>query len=97
MGEEEFLILSLSDTTQGGKILAEKIRDTLAKNPITYKQSLISMTTSIGIGLTESQLDAEAALTTLLFHADKALYAAKNNGRNQVIIYNPALQNTSSA
>ncbi len=95
MGGEEFLILSLSDTTQGGKILAEKIRDTLAKNPVTYKQALISMTTSIGIGLTENQLDAEAALTTLLFHADKALYAAKNNGRNQVIIYNTALQDNS--
>jgi len=96
MGGEEFLILSLSDTTQGGEILAEKIRDTLAKNPVTYKQVLISMTTSIGVGLTENQLDAEAALTTLLFHADKALYAAKNNGRNQVIIYNNTLKNISS-
>ncbi len=95
MGGEEFLILSLNDTTWGGKILAEKIRDTLAKNPVTYKQALISMTTSIGVGLTENQLDAEAALTTLLFHADKALYAAKNNGRNQVVIYNTTLQNTS--
>jgi len=95
MGGEEFLILSLSDTTQGGKILAEKIRDTLEKNPVTYKQALISMTTSIGIGFTENQLDAEAALTTLLFHTDKALYAAKNNGRNQVVIFNNALQNTS--
>jgi len=96
MGGEEFLILSLSDTTRGGEILAEKIRDTLAKNPVTYKQALITMTTSIGVGFTENQLDPEAALTTLLFHADKALYTAKNNGRNQVIIYNSALQNTPS-
>jgi len=87
MGGEEFLILSLADTPQGGKLLAEKIRGTLEAQPITYKQNPIHMTTSVGVSLTDNKLSAEAALTNLLYHADKALYAAKNNGRNQVAIY----------
>lgn len=96
MGGEEFLILSLSDSALGGELLAEKIRNALAKNPVPYKQALINMTTSVGVGLTENELNAEAALTNLLFHADKALYAAKKNGRNQVVIYNHAVRNTST-
>jgi diguanylate cyclase (GGDEF)-like protein len=96
MGGEEFLILSLGDTALGGELLAEKIRNTLAKKPVTYKQALINMTTSIGVSITENNLDPEAALTSLLFHADKALYAAKKNGRNQVVIYNNKLQETAS-
>lgn len=96
MGGEEFLILSLSDSPLGGELLAEKIRNTLAKKPVTYKQALINMTTSIGVSITENDLDPEAALTNLLFHADKALYSAKQNGRNQVVIYNSAAQETAS-
>ena len=56
MGGEEFLILSLSDTTQGGKILAEKMRSTLEKSPVAYKQASINMTASIGVGFTKNQL-----------------------------------------
>ena len=94
MGGEEFLILSLSDTALGGELLAEKVRNALAKNPVQYKQALINMTTSAGVGSTDNEMDAEAALTSLLFHADKALYAAKSKGRNQVVVYS-AMQDSS--
>ncbi|HEC20112.1 MAG TPA: sensor domain-containing diguanylate cyclase [Gammaproteobacteria bacterium] len=96
MGGEEFLILSMSDSTLGGELLAEKIRSALRKNPVTYKQTRICMTTSIGVSVADNNLDAEAALTNLLFQADKALYAAKNKGRNRVIIYNHSLYSTST-
>jgi diguanylate cyclase (GGDEF)-like protein len=88
VGGEEFLILSLNDTPTGGELLAEKICSTLAEQPCTFRKTLINMTTSIGVGRADNQLPPEAALTNLFFHADKALYTAKNNGRNQVAIYN---------
>lgn len=87
MGGEEFLILSLGESALGGELLAEKVRNALAKSPVKYKQTLINMTASIGVGFTENERDAETALTNLLFHADKALYSAKNKGRNQVVIF----------
>ena len=96
VGGEEFLILSLADTIQGGEMLAEKIRSTLETQPVIYKQTSINMTTSIGVSLADNNLGPEAALTNLLYHADKALYAAKNQGRNQVAIYDGEQQLTPS-
>ena len=87
IGGEEFLLLSLDDNMEGGKILAEKIRATLEHNPSQFKDVLIPMTTSVGVSHTDQTLPADEALTHLLFHADKALYQAKSSGRNQVRVY----------
>ncbi|MBL1275891.1 MAG: diguanylate cyclase [Ectothiorhodospiraceae bacterium] len=87
MGGEEFLILSISDTPQGGEMLAEKIRTTLQTRPVAYKKAIITMTTSVGVSITDNHLSPEMALTNMLYHADKALYEAKNKGRNQVAVY----------
>jgi diguanylate cyclase (GGDEF)-like protein len=95
MGGEEFLILSMGDNEQSAELLGEKICKVLATHPVRCKRALINMTTSVGVGQSEIELDAEAALTNLLFHADKALYAAKNSGRNQVIIFSNSLPDTS--
>jgi diguanylate cyclase (GGDEF)-like protein len=87
VGGEEFLVLSLSDTPNGGELLAEKICSSVEQRPCTFKNTIISMTTSIGVGHCECNLPAESALTNLLFHADKALYSAKHDGRNRVVTY----------
>lgn len=87
IGGEEFLLLSLNDTQDGGKVLGEKIRSVLEQNPAQYKDSLIPLTTSVGISHCELNLPADEALTHLLFNADKALYQAKSSGRNQVRVY----------
>jgi diguanylate cyclase (GGDEF)-like protein len=87
VGGEEFLILSIDDNPNGGAILAEKIRAALEKSPCVTEKHTIAMTTSIGVSRTDNQTTADTALTHLLFQADKALYQAKGNGRNQVAIY----------
>jgi diguanylate cyclase (GGDEF)-like protein len=84
IGGEEFLILSIHDNQQGGQLLAEKIRDIIEKHPASLNDTVIPMTTSAGVSHVDFSLGAHEALSNLLMHADKALYAAKISGRNQV-------------
>jgi diguanylate cyclase (GGDEF)-like protein len=88
VGGEEFLMLSLCDSPRSSELLAEKIKDTLAKQPYSSDKTMITMTASIGVSYTDNKLPADAALTNLLYMADKALYAAKHQGRNRVVVFN---------
>jgi diguanylate cyclase (GGDEF)-like protein len=88
VGGEEFLILSLCDSPRSSELLAEKIRDTLSKQPYIQDQLVIKMTASIGVSYADNNLPADKALTSLLYMADKALYAAKHGGRNRVVVFN---------
>jgi diguanylate cyclase (GGDEF)-like protein len=76
-GGEEFGIILHETTETGARTLAERIRAKVAA--ATFPGGL-KLTISIGVAAT-----AEPALfTSLMERADQALYAAKQNGRNQV-------------
>ena len=87
IGGEEFFLLSLNESAQGGVKLAEKIRAAIEQHPVVFKDTIIPLTTSIGVSQADYCKDSEESLTQLLFHADKALYEAKANGRNLVVKY----------
>ena len=82
-GGEEFVILMPEASQETAFDRAEKIR-TCYKEEITEMLSS-SSTISIGIAMWNKSL---ADLEGLTKAADQAMYQAKNNGRNQVIIYN---------
>jgi two-component system cell cycle response regulator len=80
-GGEEFLILlpetSLDQATQVG----EALRSGLEKHNFIYETKRIPVTSSVGV----AELSSETENSTALFKlADKAVYTAKNSGRNQV-------------
>jgi diguanylate cyclase (GGDEF)-like protein len=85
IGGEEFLILSIHDNRQGGELLAEKIREIIEAHPASLNDTVIPMTASAGVSHADYSLAPQEALSHLLAHADKALYAAKVGGRNQVV------------
>jgi len=87
IGGEEFLVLTINDSREGSRLLAEKIRSSLEQNPTTFKDIVIYMTTSIGVSHADTSLPPDEALTNLLYNADKALYEAKSKGRNQVRVF----------
>lgn len=82
IGGEEFLVLTTGGIS-GGEVLAEKIRARIEKTPLVLEDLTLHITSSFGVAQWEPD-DGHAALTSVLTRADKALYAAKNIGRNRV-------------
>jgi diguanylate cyclase len=83
-GGEEFLILLLQASINEAYILANKIRIAIENKIIIIDEFKINITASFGVaqlkGNFSDSFDASYKL------ADKALYQAKKQGRNQVVI-----------
>lgn len=79
-GGEEFLAVMPNTCSQHAGLVAERLRESLESLQTRYEEHVITVTASIG-GAT---LRSEDTQQTLLQRSDVALYAAKNNGRNQV-------------
>ena len=86
IGGEEFLILSITEDIRGVAQFAEKLRATIADSPSQYQNLTINITMSAGICLIDAQQADQSILTHMLSEADKAMYQAKKNGRNQVCL-----------
>ena len=62
--------------------IAERLRHGIMKANFLTDAGGISITTSIGV----CEARSSESLTTLIQHADAALYQAKNSGRNRVVV-----------
>ncbi len=84
-GEEFIILLSGASLVQGWRV-AEKIRTRIAKEVFEHgdKQPGGCLTVSIGCAAQDEQIQR---LEDLIKRADKALYFAKDNGRNQVAVF----------
>jgi diguanylate cyclase (GGDEF)-like protein/PAS domain S-box-containing protein len=83
-GGEEFCVL-LPETDAGAAVeVAERLRATLERTPVQAPDgSLLAVTASFGIALSGPDEDD---LHRMVVAADKAMYRAKREGRNQVRI-----------
>ena len=82
-GGEEFLVLLPQASVQDGKHVADKIIQQVADARIYYHQHEINITLSGGI--TEYALQ-DTQLQQTIKRADRALYRAKQQGKNQAVI-----------
>ena len=78
-GGEEFIILCIDTDIEGTKELAEKIRETVDSHKFDYVDH---KTASFGIAAFEPGMTTDS----LFVKADKALYQAKETGRNKVVV-----------
>ncbi len=85
-GGEEFVIICPELDRSSGKKLAEKLCRIIAKSPFPLEEKLPHKKVTISIGVAVFPEDSKSA-SELIHNADLALYAAKNNGRNQVALY----------
>ena len=81
-GGEEFVILSVGKTADDLKMFAERLLIAVESESIEYEEHTIRVTASFGAVMVlpgQTYNDAMEA-------ADKALYIAKNSGRNRVVL-----------
>ena len=81
-GGEEFSVILAETGSQGALRIAEQLRSAVEQLPLRADAES-PMTVSIGISTWTPQSDL--SLEQLLFAADKALYQAKESGRNRVV------------
>jgi len=80
-GEEFLLILNRADLATA-RMVAERIRSRIVATPIDLPDVLLDVTISMGVAMARS----DENVPSLVERADKALYHAKENGRNQVAL-----------
>ncbi|AVX24088.1 Two-component system response regulator WspR [Pseudomonas syringae pv. atrofaciens] len=83
-GGEEFAMVLPNTSPGGARLLAEKLRQSVAGMNIAHIAPVpgSSLTVSIGVATMTPQVGMQSR--QLILDADKGLYQAKNNGRNQV-------------
>jgi diguanylate cyclase (GGDEF)-like protein len=81
IGGEEFAVIMPNSLIEEAKHTMERVRIAAEETPFKRKQDVIAISTSIGVA--GANLNT-SSIEELYISADKALYLAKNNGRNQV-------------
>ncbi len=86
-GGEEFVVLARETALGGAKALGERIRKAVERARVSWQGKDLSLTVSIGITVSIGLTAFEPGRTEreLLDAADKALYEAKQAGRNCVV------------
>jgi diguanylate cyclase (GGDEF)-like protein len=79
-GGEEFILLLKDTSLEKARELGEKIRKKAEQSSIPFDGTHLQITTSIGL----AQLHANESLDQLINRADRALYRAKQSGRNRL-------------
>lgn len=83
-GGEEFIVMLPESDTQKALMLAERLREAISQiDVLTDYGSHIKITVSIGMTIVENKDDL---LDDIIKRADKALYHAKKQGRNRIIV-----------
>jgi diguanylate cyclase (GGDEF)-like protein len=81
-GGEEFLVVVPGCNLELAARVAERIRAAIGADEVDTAEGRISLTISLGVSAFEPAIGADA--DTLIRAADRALYRAKDLGRNRV-------------
>lgn len=83
LGGEEYIILLPGTSLEAARKLAEKLRAQIEASQVVWESTTIRVTVSMGLAGTT--VDENRDFESLYTDADKALYLAKQRGRNRVV------------
>jgi diguanylate cyclase (GGDEF)-like protein len=86
-GGEEFVIVARETPLEGAESLAERIRRAVERSRCAWQGQDLGVTVSIGVTMSVGAAEFVAGRTErdLIEAADRALYLAKQGGRNRVV------------
>lgn len=85
-GGEEFVVVLPNTTPKGALKVAETIRSWINNHHIPHSSSAIASHVTVSLGVATSLPDDPKSQEQLISEADKALYQAKREGRNRVLV-----------
>jgi diguanylate cyclase (GGDEF)-like protein/PAS domain S-box-containing protein len=85
-GGEEFVIVLPMTNREGAIIVAQQIQQSIHDLAIFHQKSEVSNIVTISMGISSTIPDYQAQPDVLIAQADKVLYTAKQQGRNQYIV-----------
>ncbi|QGG48547.1 diguanylate cyclase domain-containing protein [Heliorestis convoluta] len=87
-GGEEFAIVLPETNLHGAEVLAENIRKSIEQRKIFHNSSPIHNVVTVSVGVATKIPQLITSWNDLILSADQALYKAKNQGRNRVVLAN---------
>lgn len=88
-GGEEFVVLAPNSSSDEARLLAERIRLSVAEHPLQAAQG-VTLSNTVSVGVAEYSLEPQFGsnlFEDMLERADRALYRAKETGRNRVALW----------
>lgn len=83
LGGDEFAVLLHETSVASARQVAERMRLSVAQTPFRFGDRLFDLTISIGIAPIDESTDASTAMV----HADSAMYAAKDSGKDRIVTW----------
>ncbi|WP_439870372.1 GGDEF domain-containing protein [Pseudomonas syringae] len=82
-GGEEFLVVLPRTLIKDAEVLGERLRQQVAAEPFKVGERNLDITLSLGVSMCRAD---DSNFGNTILRADKALYRAKNEGRNRVAV-----------
>jgi len=85
-GGEEFVVTLPGSDKKGAFILAEKLRKSVESLKIEHRDNEPNKIVTISLGVFTASANGKSTAKAMIAKADKALYQAKHNGRNCIVV-----------
>ncbi|WP_270507664.1 GGDEF domain-containing protein, partial [Paraclostridium sordellii] len=86
-GGEEMVLILPEVSIDNAKVIAEKIQESIREKQIEHKYSEICDILTVSIGIYTNEFSQNEGIYKMIDNADKALYSAKNKGRNRYEVF----------